>query len=233
MNLFHRKIVFNDSPWKPFYFADLYRFGDIGAVNRPLLYYIGGAGDANRYKELLRKEPDDLLGAIKKAMTDCNVRDLDFMVSPAPITTPEQRDSRAQDFLDYFLACIISQSLGQIPSKIALQGNAYGSFFAMFTGFSLRQCVAVNVTAGMGLIEAAERSGDIRRRDLSITCYSNEDDVIRSWSDEFAAHMKQYGVEVEINRRPGEKRFEDYLENGAIHDSFRRALVTLGRAKGA
>jgi len=220
LNHTHKKIVFHDAPWKPFFFVDLYRFGKETAGHRPLVYYIGAAGDAKKYEERVKTQPELLRDQFIKATQTTDHEGIDLIITPAPLTTPEQRETRLDDFLLFFLTALIPRSIGELPNAVGLVGNAYGSFFATYLAFRLEQCRALGLISGMGMIEAYEKSRSTRKQNPVITCYSNIDDEIRSWTDEFAELPKENGNDVSVVRRPGEKRFADYLSNGSVWDAF-------------
>ncbi len=224
----HRKLVFNDAPWPPFFFADIYRFGYPSPDPRPLVYYIGGAGDARRYEDRVKTEPTIFLDEFGNAMAACEQAAVDLIISPAPLTAPEHRATRLDDFHAFFLTTLIPAAIGGLPPAVGLVGSAYGSFFASYLAFMHEECRALALISGMGMTQAHEKSGKRARRSLAIACYSNADDEIRSWTDEFAAIMKGQGVDLTVIRRPGDRRFDDYHANGSVRDAFAHVLQHIG-----
>lgn len=224
MSSIHRKIIFADAPWKPFFFADLYCFGNGETAPKPLIYYIGGAGNSRRYEDRVNTEPETLLSDCMQAAASSSCGAFDLIISPAPLTTPEQRETRLDDFLAFFLNTLVPEAIGPLPPALGFIGSSYGSFFASYLSFRLAQCRSLGLISGMGMIEACEKAGSAAEGHPAIICYSNIDDETGSWTDEFAELMRGRGVNLPVVRKPGERRFDDYRANGAIRDAFSHVL---------
>jgi pimeloyl-ACP methyl ester carboxylesterase len=221
----HKKIILKDSLLGHDAFADYYRFGD--GSSAPLIFYIGGATNEEKYRERMSSTPDAVVHEFERAHAEAGSPTVDLLITPSPVTGPERKDTILQDFYVYVLTELLPAMNGSKPNTIACMGFSFGAYLSTYLALNMPEVRGLGIFGGVALLDAVSQSSHADHTDKRFYVAANFDDPTYGYSEEFVKLLADKGLKHDFFRRTGGHAFVDYAENDTVKDLFRFMIISL------
>ena len=209
-------------------FADFYRFPEERKEPAPLLVWTGSAISRDSYEYRRTREPKAVLDELTFARGRLGDPPCDLLALSTPPTL-----SAFEGSAEIFRRFLAFELFPLLPAPhatcLGLVGNSFGGHLLMGLACRRPDVRAIATLAGVGLWSAIAETGGELPGDISICCFTNDQDFGGFFSYELVEELKVRGRELTLVERPGEQRFSDYAANGSVADAFEFVLQAVAQ----